>query len=66
MSIQLRNSKRSLAKERSEQIFLDIPAKFRDVIEPFLNQDLAIDVGVEGTKTVFVLTRREGTKGNSN
>ena len=58
MSIRLRRSRSSSGKETSEdeQVFLDIPAEFRDIVEPFLNQDLDIDVRVNGVKTVIVLT----------
>jgi hypothetical protein len=61
MSIRLRRSSSSSGKETSEddQVFLDIPVEFHDIVEPFLNQDLDIDVKVNGTETVIVLTPRD-------
>ena len=66
MSARFRSSKAPSAKDANKQIFLDIPWKFRDVVEPFLNKNLAIDVKVEGGKTVIVLIARKGTRGNQN
>ena len=43
-----------------ERLSLDFPAKFRDAVEPFLDQDLDIDVKREGNdKLVVILTPRE-------
>ena len=35
---------------------MDIPAKFRDAVEPFLNQDLDVDVRREGDNKLAIVT----------
>jgi len=47
-----------------ERLYVDIPAKFRDAVEPFLNQDLDVDVRKEGEdKLVIVAAPRENVSG---
>ena len=47
-----------------ERLSVDLPAKFRDAVEPFLNKDLDVDVKREGDdKLVIVLTPRENVSG---
>ena len=42
-----------------ERLFVGLSAKFRDAVEPFLNQDLDVDVRREGDdKLVIVLHLR--------
>ena len=44
--------------------FVDLAAKFRDAVEPFLNQNLDIDVKREGDdKLVIALSPRENVSG---
>jgi len=58
-----RSKKRYLGKKRVyeyERFSVDIPAKFGDAVEPFLNKDLDMDVKKEGDDTlVIVLAPRE-------
>jgi len=35
---------------RRERIELTIPARFKDIIEPFLNKDLRVEARVEGNR----------------
>lgn len=47
-----------------ERLSVDLPAKFRDVVEPFLDQDLDMDVKKDGdNRVVIVLTPRENVSG---
>ena len=64
MKIRRRKSKkRYLGKKKvyeHERFSVDFPAKFRGVVEPFLNKDLDMDVKKEGDDTlVIVLAPRE-------
>jgi len=38
---------------RHEQLELTIPAKFKDVIEPFLNKDLKVEARREGNSIII-------------
>ena len=58
-----RSKKLYLGKKRVyeyERFSVDIPAKFGDAVEPFLNKDLDMDVKKKGDDTlVIVLAPRE-------
>ena len=46
------------------RFFVDFPAKFRDAVEPFLDQKLDIDVKREGNdRLVIIVTPRENVSG---
>jgi hypothetical protein len=38
---------------RRERIELTIPARFKDIIEPFLNKDLRVEARVEGSRLLI-------------
>jgi hypothetical protein len=43
-----------------EQLWVSIPARFRESVKPFLDKELDIDVKTDGdSKVVIVLTSRE-------
>jgi hypothetical protein len=43
-----------------ERFSVDFPTKFRDFVEPFLNQNLDIDVRMEGNdKLVIIVTSQK-------
>ena len=47
-----------------ERLSVELPAKFRDAVEPFLGQDLDVDVRREGdNKLVIVASPRENVSG---
>ena len=47
-----------------ERFSVDFPAKFRGVVEPFLGQDLKLDVKREGDDTlVIIASPRENVSG---
>ena len=48
-----------------ERLSVGLPAKFSDAVEPFLNQDLDVDVRREGEgKLVIVLTLEKMFRGS--
>ncbi len=38
---------------KTKQMLLPIPARFRDIVEPFLDKDLRVDVRREGESLIF-------------
>jgi hypothetical protein len=38
---------------KTKQILLTIPAKFRNIVEPFLDKDLKVEVRREGDSLIF-------------
>ena len=62
-----RSKKRYLGKKRVyeyERFSVDLPAKFGDVVEPFLGQDLKLNVKREGDDTlVIIASPRENVSG---
>jgi hypothetical protein len=49
---------------RREQLELTIPAKFKDLVETFLNKDLKIDAKVEGNRMIIEAKPIENTSEN--
>jgi len=64
----IRSRKRYLGGKRVyeyERLFVGLPAKFRDAVEPFLNRDLDVDVRREGgDKLVIILTLEKMFRGS--
>ena len=47
-----------------ERLYVELPVKFSDALEPFLGQDLDVDVKREGdNRLVIVATPRENVSG---
>ena len=67
MKIRRRKCKKRYLGKKSvyeyERLSVDLPAKFRDAVAPFLNQDLDVDVKRAGDGLVIVLTPRENVSG---
>lgn len=68
VKIRRKKSKKRYLGEKNvyeyEQLWVGIPAKFREVVEPFLDKELDMDVKKEDdSKVVIVLTSRENVSG---
>jgi hypothetical protein len=47
---------------KRERIGLTIPARYKEVIEPFLNKDLEVDVRREGNSIIIDVKPMENTR----
>ena len=71
MRIRRRKSKKRYLGEKNvyayEQLSVGIPAKFHEVVEPFVGKDLDMNVKTEGnSKVVIVLKPRENVSADRN
>lgn len=68
MKIRRRKSKKRYLGEKKvyeyEQLWVGIPARFHEAVEPFLDKELDMDVKTDGdSQVVIVLTSREDVSG---
>jgi hypothetical protein len=68
VKIRRKKSKKRYLGEKNvyeyEQLWVGIPTRFREAVEPFLGKELDMDVKAEGdSKVVIVLTSQENVSG---